>query len=44
LKELDKQRWNEAPTVIVYDAETVVRPDGASTRTVGGVRACHPSD
>jgi len=44
LKELDKQRWNEAPTVIVYDAETVVRPDGASVKPIGAVRACHPSD
>jgi len=44
LKELDRQRWNETPTVIVYDAETVLRPEGASTRTLGAPSACHPSD
>ncbi len=44
LKELDRQRWNEAPTVVVYDAETVVRPDGATTRPLGAPTACHPSD
>ena len=31
LKQIERQRWDEAPTVIVYDAETVLRPDGAST-------------
>jgi len=44
IKELDRQRWNEAPSVVVYDAETVLRPDGASTKPVAPVRACHPSD
>lgn len=44
LKELDRQRWDDAPTVVVYDAETVLRPDGASTRPLAAVRACHPSD
>ena len=44
LKELDRQRWNEAPTVIVYDAEAVIRPDGASTRPLSAPTACHPSD
>jgi hypothetical protein len=44
LKELDRQKWDEAPSVIVYDAETVLRPDGATTRPVGAPSACHPSD
>ena len=44
LKELDRQRWNEAPTVIVYDAETVLKPGGATTRPLGAPTACHPSD
>ncbi|HKF70347.1 MAG TPA: hypothetical protein VKB68_01255 [Stellaceae bacterium] len=44
LRELDKQRWNEAPSVIVYDAETVLKTEGATVRPVGPVRACHPSD
>lgn len=44
MKELDRQRWNEAPSVVVYDAETVLGPDGASTKPLAPVRACHPSD
>jgi len=44
LKELDRQRWNEAPTVIVYDAETSLTPSGATTRPLGAPSACHPSD
>jgi hypothetical protein len=44
LKELDRQRWNEAPSVIVYEAETVLRPDGATTRPLAAPLVCHPSD
>ncbi len=44
LKELDRQKWNEAPTVIVYEAETVLGPSGATTRPLGAPTACHPSD
>lgn len=44
LKELDRQKWDEAPSVIVYDAETVLRPSGATTRPLGAPTACHPSD
>jgi len=44
LKELDRQRWNEAPTVIVYDAETVLKAGSATTRPLGAPAACHPSD
>src|SRR5437764_4626435 len=44
LKQIERQRWDEAPTVIVYDAETVLRPEGASTRPLGAPLACHPSD
>jgi len=44
LKELDRQKWDEAPSVIVYDAETVVRSGGATTRPLGAPTACHPSD
>jgi hypothetical protein len=44
LKELDRQKWDEAPSVIVYDAETVLRPDGATTHPLGAPTACHPSD
>jgi hypothetical protein len=44
LKELDRQKWDEAPTVIVYDAETSLTPSGATTRPLGAPSACHPSD
>jgi len=44
LKELDRQRWDEAPSVVVYEAETVLAYDGASTKPLAAVRACHPSD
>lgn len=44
LKELDRQRWNEAPTVIVYDAETVLQAGKTATRPLGPPTACHPSD
>ena len=44
LKELDRQRWNEAPTVIVYDAETSLTSGGATTRPLSAPSACHPSD
>jgi hypothetical protein len=44
LKELDAQRWNEAPSVIVYEAETVLKPGQTSTRPLGAPVACHPSD
>ena len=44
LKELDRQKWDEAPSVIVYDAETVLGPSGATTRPLGAPTACHPSD
>jgi hypothetical protein len=44
LKELDAQRWDEAPTVVVYAAETSIGGDVASTKPVGPALACHPSD
>ena len=44
LKELDAQRWNEAPSVIVYEVETVLRPGQSSTKPLGGGLSCHPSD
>ncbi len=44
LKELDRQRWDEAPTVIVYDAETSLTASGATTRPLGAPSVCHPSD
>ena len=44
LEELDRQHWDEAPSVFVYDAETVLKHDGASTKPLAAVSACHPSD
>jgi hypothetical protein len=44
LKGLDAQRWNEAPSVIVYEAEAVLKPGQATTRPIGAPVACHPSD
>jgi hypothetical protein len=44
LRELDAQRWNEAPSVIAYEAETVLKPGQSSTRPLGGGLSCHPSD
>jgi hypothetical protein len=44
LKELDAQRWDEAPTVVVYAAETSIGPDAPSIKPVGPALACQPSD
>ena len=44
LKELDAQRWDEAPSVIVYPAETSLGGDVAVTKPAGAVLACQPSD
>jgi hypothetical protein len=44
LKEIDAQHWDQAPSVLVYDAETIVRAGQATTTPLGGERACHPSD
>lgn len=44
LKEIETQRWDKAPSVIVYDAETVLQAGQSSVKPVGGELACHPSD
>ena len=44
LKELDAQRWNEAPSVIVFEAQTIIAADHATTTASGPALACHPSD
>ncbi len=44
LKEIEAQHWDEAPSVIVYDAETVLKPGQSAVKPLGGDRACHPSD
>lgn len=44
LKEVDAQHWDQAPTVVVYDAETVLQSGHSATKPLGGDIACHPSD
>jgi hypothetical protein len=41
----DAQRWDEAPSVVIYEEETVVAPgQAASTKPLGPALSCHPSD
>jgi hypothetical protein len=44
LREIEAQHWDEASSVIVYDAETVLQPGQSATKPLGGDLACHPSD
>lgn len=44
LKELDAQRWDEAPSVILYEAQTILSAGHATTTSLGAALACHPSD
>jgi hypothetical protein len=44
LKVLDEQRWNEAPSVIVFEAQTVLAAGKATTTASGPALICHPSD
>lgn len=44
LAELDRQKWNEAPTVVLYEAETVLSGGHGTTKPLGPATACHPSD
>jgi hypothetical protein len=44
LKELDAQRWNEAASVIVFDAQTVIAGGKPTTTAMGPALSCHPSD
>lgn len=44
LKEIEAQKFDEAPSVVVYEAETVIRPGQSSTKPLGGNLSCHPSD
>jgi hypothetical protein len=45
LKAYDAQHWDVAPSVVIYEAETVIAPgQAASTKPLGKVRLCHPSD
>ena len=44
MKRLDEQRWNEAPSVIGYDAEAEVGGGRQSVRALGGALSCWPAD
>jgi hypothetical protein len=44
LRTLDAQRWDEAPSVIVYEARTVIEAGHATTTALGPAESCHPSD
>jgi hypothetical protein len=44
LREIEAQHWDQAPSIIVYDAETVLQPGQSATKPLGGDVACHPSD
>jgi len=46
-KELDRlggQKWDEAPTVIVYEAEATLKDGALVTKPRSDALACHPSD
>jgi hypothetical protein len=45
LKEIERQHWDEANSVVVYDVETVLAPGKAAAIKAAGAPAdCHPSD
>lgn len=44
LKELDEQKWDESPSVIVYEAKTVIASGKATTTALGAPLSCRPAD
>jgi hypothetical protein len=44
LKLLDEQKWDEAPTVLVYDVEATLGKGAAKIEARGEPKACHPSN
>jgi hypothetical protein len=44
LDHLGEQKWNEAPTVIVYEAEATLKDGTFVTTPRSDALACHPSD
>jgi hypothetical protein len=44
LKEIDRQKWNDAPSVVLYQAETVIAGGRGTTKALGPATVCHPSD
>jgi hypothetical protein len=41
---LDEQKWDETPTVIVYEAESTVKDGALLTTPRSDALACHPAD
>jgi hypothetical protein len=44
LKEIEAQHWDEAPSVVDYEVETVLTGSSTATTPVGAATLCHPSD
>jgi hypothetical protein len=44
LDRLGEQKWNEAPTVIVYEAEATLKDGTLMITPRSDALACHPSD
>jgi hypothetical protein len=44
LKRLDEQKWNDAPTVIVYEVEASLDRASFTLKPLGDALACRPSD
>ena len=44
MAELDRQRWDEAPSVLAYDVEAEIGHSRQNLTPVGGERSCWPSD
>jgi hypothetical protein len=44
LKEIEAQHWDEAPSVVDYEVQSVLTKSSAATTPVGAATICHPSD
>jgi hypothetical protein len=44
LGELDRQRWDESPSVVTYDVRTVIASGRPTTTAAGPALSCHPAD
>jgi hypothetical protein len=44
LGELDRQRWDESPSVVTYDVRTVIASGRPTTTAAGNALTCHPAD
>jgi hypothetical protein len=44
LKHLDEQRWDDTPTVVVYEVEVSLGGASPVIKPLGDALACRPSD